>query len=175
MLPLTLKAGTLDPEQQWTSGQRGLGTGYEVRGIMIWIGHEVWGIPGWMEWEVRGTLGWMGYEDRGTPGWMAVIWEAQTEPDVMGPWDGQTMSSDQDRGPTLPTIALSPPQASASWLVAQCSCPALPCWSRGASSSAPLASRMLAPTPVWPATPGASTRPRLTWWYGVSVPSTPHP
>lgn len=29
------------------------------------------------------------------------VWEALTGPDIMGPWDGQTVGSDQDRHPSV--------------------------------------------------------------------------
>lgn len=61
-----------------------------------------------------------------------------------------------------------PVQVSVCWQVAQCSCPALPCWSQAAYWSVLLTCQMLAPTPAWRATPEALMRPLPTCWCGVS-------
>lgn len=74
-----------------------------------------------------------------------------------------------DISPLMYFISPHTLQASVFWPAARSSCPASPCWSRAACSSPPRTSLMRGPTPAWRATPGASTRPPLTWWCGVSV------
>lgn len=57
---------------------------------------------------------------------------------------------------------------SAFWRAVRSSCRGSPCWSLAACSFPPRTSPTPGPTPAWPATPGASTRHRLTLWCGVS-------
>lgn len=59
-------------------------------------------------------------------------------------------------------------QVSEFWPAAQFSCPDSPCWSQAACSSRHRTSPTPAPTPAWPATPEASTRPQQNCWCGVS-------
>lgn len=61
-----------------------------------------------------------------------------------------------------------PVQVSVCWRAAQCSYPALPCWSQAVYWSVLLTCQTLAPTPAWQATPVALTRPLPTCWCGVS-------
>lgn len=61
-----------------------------------------------------------------------------------------------------------PAQVSVCWQVAQCSYPALPCWSQAVCWSVLFTCQTLAPTSAWRATRVALTRPLPTCWCGVS-------